>query len=186
MHAGYAATHPTRRTAGALEPTDPAPTRREGAARAAAPMSLTRAAAFLFPKTDATAPVVCAAFGADGWERCLPMGGGGGSIDVDDVIPVLALSCTVGPRSSVDGRKRQRDIRDPRVAACGGTLSTALSATLPSRLAISLLPPVLALTTVYPRTRRVHLRPSSPRGLLLAPHPSPAHRGLAASPGKCL
>ena len=82
MHAGHAAKNPTHRIAGAPEPTDPLPTRRETATRAAAPTSLAGPAAFLFPKTDATAPVWCAAIRSRRIEE-VPANGGAGGLGID-------------------------------------------------------------------------------------------------------
>ena len=78
MHVGHAATHPTHHFAGAPEPIDPLPTRRETAARAAARTCLAGPAAFLFPKTNATAPVRCAAIRSRRIEE-VPADGGGGA-----------------------------------------------------------------------------------------------------------
>ena len=69
------------------------------------------------------------------------MGGGGLSIDVDDVFSLPMSASTLEPRSPLHGREGQRDIRDPRVPASVGTLSISLGATPPGRLAVSLPPP---------------------------------------------
>ena len=131
MHVGHAAKDPTHRTAGAPEPTDLPPTRREAAARAAAPTSLAGRAPVLFPKTDATATVLCAAIRSR-VEEVPPDGGEGGlSIDVDHVSSLRALANTLGARSPLDSRKGQRDVWDPHAPASGGTLSTTLTAPPP-------------------------------------------------------
>ena len=106
MHLGHATTHPTHRTAGAPEPTDPLPTRRETAARAAAPTSA-GPAAFLFPKTNATAPVRCAAIRSRRIEEVPADGAGGGGLrfDVDDVLSLPTSASTLGPWSPLHGRE---------------------------------------------------------------------------------
>ena len=96
-------------------------------------------------------------------------GGGGLSVDVDDVISFSALAGTLGPRSPLDRHKGWRDVYDPRVPASGGTLSFALSTTPPGKLAISFLPPVLALTAVCPEPGTGGYTPPPPK-VFLWPH----------------
>ena len=67
------------------------------------------------------------------------MGGGGGfSIDVDDLLSPLVLTSTLKPRAPLDSRNGQRGTGDPCARTHGGSLSSSLSTTLLNRLAISL------------------------------------------------
>ena len=149
MHAPHAATDPTHRTAGAPEPTDPLPSRRETAALDAAPTSLAGPTAFLFPKTDAIEPVRCAAIWSRRIEEVPADGRGGGlCIDIDDVFSLPTSASTLGPRSPLHGRQGHEDIRHPRIPAFVGTLSTSLCATPPCRWAASLPKLVISLAAV--------------------------------------
>ena len=190
MHAGRAATHPTHRTAGAPEPTDSPPTRQETAAREAAPTSLAGPAAFLVPKTNGTAPVLCAAIRSRRAERrCLQTVGGGGG------------SAWTSMTSSLSGRSPARsDPGRPSTAAKARGTSGTLVPPPPAGLYLPLSPPTPPPPADGPspcsrpsscrlrsaRDPRWRLHPSITRGLLLAPHPSPAQRGPEALPGTCL
>ena len=76
---------------------------------------------------------------------------GGFSIDIDDILSPLVLISVLRPRAPLDSHKGQRGTRDPCAPTLGGTLSSSLPTTLPSRLAVSALQSVPSLTAVCPR-----------------------------------
>ena len=163
MHAGHAATHPTHGIAGAPEPTDPLPSRRETAAQAAAPTSLAGAAAFFFPKANVTAPVRCAAIQSRRIEEVPADGGGGGlGIHVHDVFSLPASASTLGCRSPLHSREGQRDIQDLASPLLLG-LSLPLAVPPPPRQAGYLLaPPRHLVDRGLPGTWRWPQHPSTP------------------------
>ena len=87
IHAGSPTTHPNHRTASAPEPTDPPPTWREIVARVAAPTTLVVPAAFLLPKTYATALVLWAAMRCRRMDEETAEGGRGGSASTSMTSP---------------------------------------------------------------------------------------------------